>query len=164
MSPTAERRSTEHHRRSLRYTHDFIDDATVVTLAGSIDVSTIDDLGRAISGCRLGLSIIVDMSGVDFCAAVGLRLLLATQTRLRRTRRTLTLRRPSRSVLRMLEILELTDAFIIETHSTPARTVDANRSRFHVHGGSSSPTASRDTPTSTISTEIISADGTSELR
>jgi anti-anti-sigma factor len=114
MSQLMDRRVGGRGRRALRYRHEVEDGVTIVHLDGVIDASTIDDLAAAISRCPLGFSIVADMEGVTFCAAVGLRLLLATQTHLRRTRRTLTLRAPSPSVLRLIEITETAAAFTID--------------------------------------------------
>ena len=80
----------------------------VVWLRGEYDGSSVHDLARTLRrAADLDESeLIVDLSGVDFLGSSCVGVLLRAREQLRRQSRTLTLRSPSRSAKRVLDICD----------------------------------------------------------
>jgi anti-anti-sigma factor len=88
-------------------------DRTVIEVGGEIDVHTCNELEEAVrkaygSG---GANVVLDVAGVGFIDSSGLRSLITLQQEAATTDGTLTLRAPSRPVMRLLEVTGLTAMF-----------------------------------------------------
>jgi anti-sigma B factor antagonist len=98
------------------------DVSTAVIVRGEIDVATAPRLGTALAqaearrrGDALTPSVVVDLSDVQFMDASGLGVLVGAARSARRHGDVVVLRAPSPTVMRLLEITRLLDAFRIET-------------------------------------------------
>lgn len=82
-------------------------DGDVVYVAGEVDVMSVEQLRlvlhRAIEGATSGVT--VDLSGVRFIDAAGVGVLVEARNRAVARGKRLAVRRPSRVVLRILEVL-----------------------------------------------------------
>jgi anti-anti-sigma factor len=103
---------------ALRITAESAGGATVLRLAGELDLATADLLRervRTLLGHGSVLdTLVLDLAGLDFLDVTGLGALLETRRKLAATGGTLTLRRPRPMVVRMLTLLNLEDALHIE--------------------------------------------------
>ncbi|MCU1590335.1 MAG: anti-sigma factor antagonist [Frankiales bacterium] len=103
---------------ALRITADAEGATTVLRLAGELDLATADLLrervrellGRGSAVRRLAL----DLAGLEFLDVTGLGALLEARRKLTELGGTLTLRRPRPMVVRMLNLLNLEEALLIE--------------------------------------------------
>jgi anti-sigma B factor antagonist len=80
-----------------------------VTLTGDLDLASAPQLQRILDQlCRDGYSeVVVDLTGLEFLGAIGLRVLLRADDQLRATGARLILYRPPRGARRILAITEL---------------------------------------------------------
>jgi anti-anti-sigma factor len=93
---------------------------TVIAVRGELDIATTAALrGRILTLLKdTTTPLVIDLSGVSFCDASGLALLVGTQRRARLHGLTVTLAAPRPSVSKLLRITGLDRAFAI--HSTVA--------------------------------------------
>jgi anti-anti-sigma factor len=98
---------TAHATPSLRIRVAPVVEAPVVTLAGEIDLSTVDRLASALE--PLDGRVVVDLHGVSFLDCMGIGILVAVRNRLLVDGGDLHLRSPQAQVRRMLTILGLHD-------------------------------------------------------
>ncbi|MEV6210736.1 STAS domain-containing protein [Kitasatospora sp. NPDC051914] len=97
---------------------------TVVTARGEIDIETADALrARLEAALSRHAHVAVDLSGVTFIDCSGLRALTAAHRLARRTGRRLTLRAPSRPVVRLLALTRLDREFPVELRSRSGNLV-----------------------------------------
>lgn len=84
---------------------------TVVWLQGEHDITTDGDLQRALAGAIAanGAAVVLDLSEVDFMSASTLGVIVAARRFLRHRSRSLTVRSPSTSLVRILDICGLSD-------------------------------------------------------
>lgn len=88
------------------------DGATVIVVAGEIDASNADHLREAVVDALDARStLVIDLAGVTFMDSSGLSVLNHALTQVAEQEGKLTLRAPSSSVRRLLEITGLTDRF-----------------------------------------------------
>jgi anti-anti-sigma factor len=85
----------------------------VVVITGGVDLASADDAARALETARREQpgDLTVDLSGVDFIDASGLKPLLDAHRALSDEGRNLALRAPSAAVLRLLQITRLEHVF-----------------------------------------------------
>jgi anti-sigma B factor antagonist len=107
------RRAADGKRPPLRWRLDTEAGDAVLWLDGEIDYESIATLAEALSTSRLDAPLVVDLTGVDFCDASGLRVLLAAQAFFGRSGHVLSLRSPSRPVRRLLEFTDTGATFPI---------------------------------------------------
>jgi anti-anti-sigma factor len=93
--------------------------ATVVALAGELDLATADVFRDHVKGL-LGQSgsprrLVIDLGGLEFLDVTGLGAVLETRRKLTAKGGTMALRRPRPMVMRMLDLLELDRAFEVES-------------------------------------------------
>lgn len=91
--------------------------ATAVgVLAGEIDLASVESLEAAIAATEATAAkdVVLDMSGVTFLDSSGLRVLVTANERLSATGGRLVIRRPSPSVMRVLEITGLLSTISID--------------------------------------------------
>lgn len=84
----------------------------VITLIGDLDISTAMALKARVArvgGDEAGRRILIDMSGLDFCDAYGLGVLLGVRNRCAERRGWLRLAGAKRQIRRLLDITDLTD-------------------------------------------------------
>lgn len=86
----------------------------VLRVAGELDILTAPTL-RAELARLPGRDLVVDLSRVDFFGGIGISILLDVQQRLCGAGYTLTLRRPTRLVRRLLTACELDAVLAVET-------------------------------------------------
>lgn len=89
---------------------------TVLRVAGELDLATADTLREQVRA-RCGPQVqclVLDLAGVDFVDVTGLAVFVEAQRLSRSHGGTIVLRRPRPMVLRMLELLKLSDAFEVE--------------------------------------------------
>jgi anti-sigma B factor antagonist len=102
----------------LTYTVDRTGTTAVGVLAGEIDLASIDALEAAIGAIEQeaaeGDDVVLDMSGVTFLDSSGLRVLVTANDRLDTAGNRLVIRRPSVSVVRVLEITGLLSTIIVD--------------------------------------------------
>jgi anti-sigma B factor antagonist len=102
----------------LSYTVDRTGTTSVGVLAGEIDLASIDALEAAITATEqdaaAGGDVVLDMSGVTFLDSSGLRVLVTANDRLASAGSRLVIRRPSASVLRVLEITGLLSTIVVD--------------------------------------------------
>jgi anti-anti-sigma factor len=96
---------------------------TVIAVHGELDIATTASLRNRILTILKATTtpVIIDLSGVSFCDASGLALLVGTQRRARLHRLTVVLAAPSISVARLLRITRLDSAFAIHPTLAAAR-------------------------------------------
>lgn len=89
---------------------------TVIAIRGELDIATTADLrNRILTGLKdTATPVIIDLSGVSFCDASGLALLVGTQRRARLHGVTVVLAAPRPSVRKLLRITGLDRAFTIQ--------------------------------------------------
>lgn len=89
-----------------------------IVLDGELDAARVPDVALQFTMLRAAgappSSVVTDLSGVTFIDSSGLRLLLDQRARLTEAGIDLRLRNPSATVLRLLELAQLTDHFCIE--------------------------------------------------
>ncbi|PBC70296.1 anti-sigma B factor antagonist [Streptomyces sp. TLI_235] len=106
----------------------------VVLVAGEIDLDSAPALHAVLERClREGIRTIdIDARAVTFCDASGLNVLLAAAHRAAAAGVTLTLRRPSRQVVRLRDVTATT-TYLTPAHgpplTDPGRTLDAAAAR-----------------------------------
>lgn len=89
---------------------------TVLHVAGELDLATADRLREQVRGC-IGPEVerlVLDLAGVEFVDVTGLGVFVEAQRISARHGGTVVLRRPRPMVLRMLDLLELNDAFEVQ--------------------------------------------------
>jgi anti-anti-sigma factor len=104
---------------------------TVLTISGELDIATTAVLRDRIAAVLddTVLPVIVDLSGVSFCDASGLTMLLTVRRRADARRRTVALAGPRPNVRKLLRITGLDQAFPI--YSTRAQAL---LGRVDAHG------------------------------
>jgi anti-anti-sigma factor len=111
--------STRHHH--LRFAVDQDEGRAVVRLAGELDYASaaVAHLALERAGPHLD-EVTLDLSRVVFLDATGVRFLITAQRRARAASRRMIIRRPSRSVRRMLELTGVRPLLVIEeSHERP---------------------------------------------
>lgn len=105
--------SPRHHHLRFAVEHD--ESQAVVRLAGELDFASaaVAHLALERAGPHLA-EITLDLSRVVFLDASGVRFLISAQRRARAARRRIIIRRPSRSVRRMLELTGVWPLLVIE--------------------------------------------------
>jgi anti-sigma B factor antagonist len=90
-------------------------DHTVLTVSGELDIATTAALRVQINKVLMdtAMPVIIDLSGVSFCDASGLALLVGAQRRARLDGRTVVLAGPPRNVSKLLHITGLDRAFTV---------------------------------------------------
>ena len=92
------------------------DECTVVQVSGELDIATAPQLSdHLIALIRDGHRIVVELTEVEFMDSSGLEVLLRCHRAAECAGTGLILRRPSRRVVRLLELSGLTSYFLIET-------------------------------------------------
>lgn len=93
------------------------DGVTVVTVEGEVDLYTAPRLRERLDEfiAEGRKSLVVDLSGMDFIDSTGLGVLVGALKRIRQAGGDLTLRHPTRSTHKILEIAGLTKLFSIES-------------------------------------------------
>jgi anti-anti-sigma factor len=103
---------------ALRITAESDGSATVLRLAGELDLATADLLRervRTLLGHGSVLdTLVLDLAGLEFLDVTGLGALLEARRKLAATGGTLTLRRPRPMVVRMLTLLNLDEALHVD--------------------------------------------------
>ena len=96
---------------------------TVLTVTGELDIATTAALRDRIVGALKATTgpVIIDLSGVSFCDATGLALLVGAQRRARLSGCTVVLAGPGRTVSKLLRITGLNRAFTIYPSVAAAR-------------------------------------------
>lgn len=105
--------SPPHHHLSFAVEHD--ENQAIVRLAGELDVASaaVAHLALERAGPHLP-EVTLDLSRVVFLDAAGVRFLISAQRRARAASRRVIIRRPSRSVRRMLELTGVRSLLVIE--------------------------------------------------
>ena len=80
-----------------------------LSIAGEIDAHTCPDLAAALEPLPGSGDVRIDMAGVQFIDSSGLRVLIGAHQRAATAKRKLLIGRPSKSVLRIIEISGLSD-------------------------------------------------------
>lgn len=97
----------------FRTTSESVGAAVVVRVAGELDCSTAQELSELLDGAVLSVAppapVVVDLTDLDFLGARGIGLLLEHQDMCLRRGSALVVVANSASVLRPLQVLELTD-------------------------------------------------------
>ena len=75
-----------------------------IQLSGELDTASVTQLASALKAAAHADTVSLDLAALTFIDSSGLRLLIETHQRLEDDGRRLLLRRPSQSVLRLLEI------------------------------------------------------------
>jgi anti-sigma B factor antagonist len=89
--------------------------ATVVTVAGDVDLAAADTLWSVLDEyVRPGVSVIVDCSKVAFLDSMGLRTLIRAQHKADAAGARLTLAAPSEAVLRVLTLAGVSELFVLD--------------------------------------------------
>lgn len=99
----------------------------VITLIGDLDISTAMALKARVArvgGDETGRRILIDMSGLDFCDAYGLGVLLGMRNRCIERRGWLRLAGTKRQIRRLLDITDLTDVLPCYSSVEQALAVD----------------------------------------
>ena len=105
--------SPRHHHLRFAVEHD--ENRAIVRLAGELDFASAAVAHLALERAGLDLAeITLDLSRVAFVDASGVRFLISAQRRARAARRRIIIRRPSRSVRRMLELTGVRPLLAIE--------------------------------------------------
>ncbi len=88
------------------------DDGPVITVAGDLDISSVDQLKSVVSGlvAERPRALTFDLQELRFMDSAGIAVLLGALAQVETVR----LRNPSRAVRRVLELTGLTDVFAIE--------------------------------------------------
>jgi anti-sigma B factor antagonist len=95
------------HLAAFRVTVEPIEDATLIRVVGEIDATTADQLCTHLDDARQsGETTLLDLAEVRFIDSVGLRVLLEATEKINRDDWALFIVRPSREVLRLLEITD----------------------------------------------------------
>jgi anti-anti-sigma factor len=90
-------------------------DATVVTVAGDVDLAAADTLWSVLDEyVRAGRSVVVDCSKVAFLDSMGLRTLIRAQQKADASGARFTLASPSEPVLRVLQLAGVADLFVLD--------------------------------------------------
>ena len=90
-------------------------------VAGEIDVFTAPSLADGLSQIMAmpGERAVIDLEGVTFIDSTGLRVLIEADQRMRDAEGVLVLSRPSRAVVRLLELTALVDWLTVEPSIVP---------------------------------------------
>jgi anti-anti-sigma factor len=106
----------------------FDDDGSIVLrIVGEIDLATVSVLRDALNSVPPtdAARVVLDVSGIDFIGAAGVRVFLEARQRLAHARRDLVLRGPSPMLMRVLEAIEVDREFHIEQRpGAPTRMGD----------------------------------------
>ena len=102
-------------------TIDRVADRTVVRLRGEIDLATEPDLRQALEPMDPAERVTVDLSDVAFMDSSGLKALLDFASRSLNGDAPLTIASPSRTVLRVMEIVGMTELPQIEVEAGDGR-------------------------------------------
>jgi len=110
--------------------HDHGDDAAVVRLVGELDLASADELRECLAALAgRGRDVVVDLAELTFIDAGGLGVLARARVVAEAKRCTITLRRPTPGVARVLAITRLDDVFtIIGTSERAAPDADRRAS------------------------------------
>jgi anti-anti-sigma factor len=99
----------------LRFAREHRDERTTVLLAGELDCASAATAHLALErAAHDAIEIVLDLSRVVFLDAAGLRFLISAQRRARAGHRRLIVRRPSRSVRRMIDLTGASPLLSIE--------------------------------------------------
>ncbi|MET7520712.1 STAS domain-containing protein [Streptomyces sp. NPDC005480] len=100
---------------------------TVVEVSGELDIATQNQLGdhlEEVIAERTPAQVVVDMSGLDFCDASGLSVLVAAHHAAKDRQGQLRLVCPQRRIRRLLHITDLTDVMpVVDTVAQATATV-----------------------------------------
>jgi anti-anti-sigma factor len=102
---------------SLSLQRDREDDVPVLRLRGELDrlsAETVDDAVRDVAESSTG-PVVLDVSDLEFIDSAGLRTLSRAHNLLARDGRTLIVRAPSASILRLIDLVGLRDILTIDT-------------------------------------------------
>jgi anti-anti-sigma factor len=106
---------------SLTISTDLVDGLAVVTVAGDVDLASADRLSDELEDAlQKGASLVVDVGGVTFIDSTGLNVLVQAHRAAHDGGGDLRLRRPSRMLLRLLEITRLETLFTIDEDGGPS--------------------------------------------
>jgi anti-sigma B factor antagonist len=105
-----------------------LDLATVETLRGALDAAIAETLCSAVDGMETGARLVLDLRGLSFIDATGLRLLVALDQRAQRDGFQLTLLAPAAPINRAIQICGLDQ---ILPFAAPADTVDIEQGNPH---------------------------------
>lgn len=96
-----------------------VEGRTLISVAGDIDVATVDQLEQALTGAIEGgaTDLVLDLAGVPFLDSTGVGAIVVAEQRLRRQEAKFALRSLQALPLRVLEIGGLTKIFTIETEA-----------------------------------------------
>jgi anti-sigma B factor antagonist len=106
--------TTGYDRFSVAFTRDR--GTVVVHVTGDVDTATAPAVRQALAGVideQGSLSVRVDLTGMTFIDSTGLSVLVAALTRMREKGGTLTLANPSRTAIRLFEMVGFTTMFDI---------------------------------------------------
>lgn len=110
----------------LRFAVEHDDSQAIVRLAGELDFASaaVAHLALERAGPHLA-EITLDLSRVVFLDASGVRFLISAQRRARAARRRIVIRRPSRSVRRMLELTGVRSLLVVDDPERPRAEIPA---------------------------------------
>jgi len=83
------------------------EDLVVLTVAGELDMATVDRFAALVEGIPPGRRVVVGLGDLEFIDSAGLHLLLNLDLRSRQEGWELALARPRTAVLRMLKLLKI---------------------------------------------------------
>jgi len=84
-------------------------DADTLVMVGELDTHTATQLGERLDTIADGTPLVLDLAGVSFISSAGLSVILTTQRRLDASGGSLTLRSPTPTVSRLVELSGLSD-------------------------------------------------------
>ena len=106
---------------SLSISSDLVDGLALVTVAGDVDLASADRLSDELeTALQKSQTLVVDVGGVTFIDSTGLNVLVQAPRAAREGGGDFRLRRPSRMLLRLLEITRLETLFAIDEDGGPA--------------------------------------------
>ncbi|WP_067460237.1 STAS domain-containing protein [Actinomadura macra] len=96
---------------------------TVITLSGELDIASTPSLRERLNAAlrNVGPRVVIDLSGVTFCDASGLALLIGARRRTEPRGTTIVLAAPGPQMVKLLHITGLSRAFTIRPTVTAAR-------------------------------------------
>ncbi|TMR07330.1 STAS domain-containing protein [Actinomadura soli] len=109
-------------------THERFADHTVVAISGELDMSSTPSLRERLYVALRdpGMYVIIDLSGVTFCDASGLAMLVGARRRVEGTSTTLILARPRPQTAKLLRVTGLLHAFTIHHSAGWAQTAGSD--------------------------------------
>ena len=89
------------------------DDATVVSLAGELDIASAPGLERQLEAAQSSepVKLVIDLTALEFIDSTGLRVLLTARRRASDARQALVLRNPRGQVRRIFEVSGVLEQF-----------------------------------------------------